>query len=84
VAVSHQHLRESQALHLDYYKRKEKKIFRIKETCTRRPRACPRGDEFPLASASARGRPRRWRHYAKRIVELQKRPSNGGFCGAQI
>jgi len=31
--VSHQHLRESQALHLDYYKRKEKKIFHIKETC---------------------------------------------------
>jgi Cft2 family RNA processing exonuclease len=32
VAVSHQHLRESQALHLAYYKRKEKKIFRVKET----------------------------------------------------
>jgi hypothetical protein len=35
--VSHQHLRESQALHLDYYKRKEKKIFHIKETCSAIP-----------------------------------------------
>jgi hypothetical protein len=49
VAVSHQRLRESQALHLDYYKRKEKKMFHIKETCVAHPRALPRGDGLPLA-----------------------------------
>ena len=49
--VSCQHLRESQALHLDYYKRKEKKIFHVKETCMRRPRARPQGCAFPLLSA---------------------------------
>jgi len=49
VAVSHEHLRESQALHLDYYKQKEKKMFHIKETCMGRPRARPRGDGLPLA-----------------------------------
>jgi hypothetical protein len=37
VAVSHQRRRESQALHLDYYKRKEKKMFHIKETCVVHP-----------------------------------------------
>jgi len=35
--VSYQHLRESQALHLDYYKPKEKKIFHIEETLTGSP-----------------------------------------------
>ena len=49
VAVSHQRLRESQALHLDYYKPKEKKMFHIKETCVAHPRARPRGDGLPLA-----------------------------------
>jgi len=49
VAVSHQHLRESQALHLDYYKRKEKKMFHINETCAVHPRAHPRGDGLRLA-----------------------------------
>ena len=45
----YQHLRESQALHLDYYKRKEKKIFLIKETCTPHLRARPWEGAFPLA-----------------------------------
>jgi hypothetical protein len=50
VAVSHQHLRESQALHLDYYKPKEKKIFHIKEMCMSHRRAPPQGDAVPPAS----------------------------------
>src|SRR6266849_2429885 len=49
VAVSRQHLRESQALHLDYYKRKEKKIFDIKETCRGHPRGRRRGGGVPRA-----------------------------------
>jgi hypothetical protein len=81
VAVSYQHLRESQALHLDYYKRKEKKIFHIKEMCMRCPRTRPRRCAFPLLPEWIRERPRKQRHHAKSIFKLQKCPSNGHFCG---
>ncbi len=50
--MSHQHLRESQALHLDYYKRKEKKIFDINETSLWHPRARAQGDAFSVAPTS--------------------------------
>jgi len=60
--VSHEHLRESQALHLDYYKLKEKKIFDINETSLRHPRARLHGDAFSVAPTSFRERSRLRRH----------------------
>jgi hypothetical protein len=84
VAVSHQRRRESQALHLDYYKRKEKKMFHIKETCVVHPCARPRGDGLPLTATSARKCSEQRRHRAGRIYKLQKRLLNGRFYGAPI
>jgi hypothetical protein len=82
VAVSHQHLRESQALHLDYYKRKEKKMFHLKETCAAHPRARPaatdclwRREEFAGVQASDR-------MIRAESKKLQKRLSNGHFYHA--
>jgi hypothetical protein len=77
-------MRESQALHLDYYKRKEKKMFHIKETCVVHPCARPRGDGLPLTATSARKCSEQRRHHAGRICKLQKRLLNGRFYGAQI
>jgi hypothetical protein len=84
VAVSHQHLRESQALHLDYYKRKEKKMFHIKETCVAHPRARPRATnhlarQHQFASVDESGGVTQGES-----KKLRKRLSNGRFSGAQI
>jgi hypothetical protein len=81
VAVSHQHLRESQALHLDYYKPKEKKIFHVKEMCMSRRSARSHGCVFRLLPAWIRERPRKQRRHKKAIFKLQKCPSNGHFYG---
>jgi hypothetical protein len=80
--VSHQHLRESQALHLDYYKRKEKKMFHIKETCSgilARARAAI--DLFAHLHQDG-GVPNRGGTTRAGSAKLQKRPSNGLFHGA--
>jgi hypothetical protein len=79
VAVSHEHLRESQALHLDYYKQKEKKMFHIKETCVVRPRARPRGDGLPLAPTSVRACSEVRRHHTRGICKVAKTPVKWPF-----
>jgi hypothetical protein len=82
VAVSYQHLRESQALHLAYYKRKEKKIFHVKETSLWHPRAPARGDAFSVTPTPARQRSEQRRHQQRESVKLQKCLSNSRFFDA--
>ncbi len=82
MAVSHQHLRESQALHLDYYKRKEKKMFHIKETCSgilARARAATQFRSRRRRSASV---PKRGAITPAESAKLQKCLSNGHFYDA--
>lgn len=72
VAVSYQHLRESQALHLDYYKRKEKKIFHVSEMYLQPPRTRSRRDAFRLAPGPAARVPDGGRIMRSEFSKMQK------------